>query len=323
MNLPDMQKATEGFKQIPIKKVGMRNIELPLKIFHTGINKPIEVKGLFSSYCNLVEETKGINMSRISRTLIDVLESNDFTVETNLFTMMEVFAQELKTSHGTDDIFAKVKFDYPIYTDSPYTKLSSPEYTNLTLEVRLSGNILKRFLTISRVGMSLCPCSKEMSLLINNITEDEIEELDNLSPSLYKKLSKAGYGAHNQRSHIDVTVEVKDPSTLNLEEFFQLIDSAFSCPTKTVLKRPDEKVITEVSYLGGYFTVGDGDVSFTEVEGTGPKFVEDIARDVAFRLNDYLDTTISDYIVVVNNDESIHSGDILATAILSAGRSLE
>ena len=98
-----------------------------------------------------------------------------------------------------------------------------------------------------------------------------------------------------------------------------LLDKAFSCPTKTVLKRPDEKYETEVSYMGGFFDTTYNPPKFVHVEGSGPKFVEDIARDVADQLQEQLDVSISDYVIVVNNDESIHSGDILATAVLQQG----
>lgn len=316
-----MQKSTNGFKQIPIKKVGMRNVELPLQIFHTGLQKVIEVKGNFSSYCNLVEGVKGINMSRISRTLIDVIENNDFSYEKNIFAMMELFSKTLQEAHCTDNIFTKVKFDYPIYTHSPYTTLSSPEYAHVILETTLEEKVLKKYLTVSRVGMSLCPCSKEMSLLKNNLTEEDLALIKSLPSDLQSTILQAGFGAHNQRSHIDVTLEVAQ--NICLEEVFVLLDRAFSCPTKTVLKRPDEKYETEVSYMGGFFDTSFSPPKFIEVEGTGPKFVEDIARDVADQLNTLLDTIIKDYAVVVNNDESIHSGDILATAVLTAGRSLK
>lgn len=320
MNLPDIQKSTEGFKRIPIKKVGMRHLELPMRVFHTALRRTIEVKGTFSSYCNLVEDVKGINMSRISRTLIDALTSPEFDLSENLFARMETFSKELKRAHETDNIYTKVTFDYPLYPLSPVTELSSPEYVKLTLETNFEEGRIRNFLTISRVGMSLCPCSKEMSLLTNNLTPTERQVLETLPPELFQKVKMAGYGAHNQRSHIDLTVEVKDVISLNLEHLVNLLDQSFSCPVKTVLKRPDEKYETEVSYLGGFF---NNNATFQKVNSGGPKFVEDIARDVAHSLNQYLDSTIIDYVVVVNNDESIHSGDILATAILTAGRDLQ
>lgn len=320
MSLPDVQKSTDGFKKIPIKKVGMRNIELPLKIYHTFLRRPVEVKGTFSSYCNLVEDVKGINMSRISRTLIDVLESYECRADDDLFLVMETFSDQLQKAHSTDNIYTKVQFDYPIYSKSPCTDLSSPEYISVMLETSLQGTKLKKYLHLSRTGMSLCPCSKEMSLLKNNLSPEEVNELYYLPVSLIQKIEKAGFGAHNQRSHIDVCLEVIDSHKLSIEDILAKLDQCFSCSTKTVLKRPDEKYETEVSYLGGFF---NEDYKFIDVPNAGPKFVEDIARDVSFYLNTLLDDSINDYTITVNNDESIHSGNILATAVLTAGRELQ
>lgn len=314
-----MQKATDGFKKIPIKKVGMRNIELPMKIYHTSLQNVIEVKGSFSSYCNLVEDLKGINMSRISRTLIEVLGKRPCKIGDDLFLVMESFSYELQKAHNTDNIFTKVQFDYPIYLKSPCTDLASPEYVSITLETSLKGDSLKKYLHLSRIGMSLCPCSKEMSLLKNNISKNEAKELTSLSQPLYDKLIKAGFGAHNQRSHVDLCLDIIDFDKLSLEELLINLDACFSCSTKTVLKRPDEKYETEVSYLGGFF---DDNLDFVKVPNAGPKFVEDIARDTANYLDTLLDKSIGDYSIVVNNDESIHSGNILATAVLTAGREL-
>lgn len=323
-NLPDMQKTTTGFAKIAINKVGMRNVELPISFFHPILQEVITSKGTFSSYCNLVEDVKGVNMSRISRSLIDVLKTMDYSKESNLFKMMEDFSYELKKAHQTDNIYTKLRLDYPVYATTPYTMLDSPEYVQLTLETTLKGDELKNYLSIHRIGMSLCPCSKEMSLLGNNVTQEELELLKNLPATLSSKVLAAGFGAHNQRSHVDLTVEVPTGAVLDIESLIKKIDDSYSCTTKTVLKRPDEKYETEVSYLGGFFAETEfGEFEFTKVEGSGPKFVEDIARDVATKLNSLLDKDILDYVVVVNNDESIHSGDIEATAILSAGRNLQ
>jgi len=103
---------------------------------------------------------------------------------------------------------------------------------------------------------SLCPCSKKIS----------------------------DYGAHNQRSHVTVTAKVKD--FIWIEEIIDLVEQEASCELYGLLKRPDEKAITERAY-------------------DNPKFVEDMVRDVAARLN--ADDRISAYIVESENFESIHN----------------
>jgi GTP cyclohydrolase I len=103
---------------------------------------------------------------------------------------------------------------------------------------------------------SLCPCSKEIS----------------------------DYGAHNQRSH--VTVQVRNRGFIWIEEIIDLVENEASCQLYGLLKRPDEKYVTERAY-------------------DNPKFVEDVVRDVAMKLNS--DDRVGAYIVESENFESIHN----------------
>jgi GTP cyclohydrolase I len=103
---------------------------------------------------------------------------------------------------------------------------------------------------------SLCPCSKKIS----------------------------DYGAHNQRSHVTVTATINE--FVWIEELIDVVESEASCELYGLLKRPDEKAVTERAY-------------------DNPKFVEDMVRDVAARLN--ADDRISHYIVESENFESIHN----------------
>jgi GTP cyclohydrolase IB len=103
---------------------------------------------------------------------------------------------------------------------------------------------------------SLCPCSKKIS----------------------------DYGAHNQRSHVTITARID--SHVWIEDLIDIAESEASCEVYGILKRPDEKYVTERAY-------------------DNPKFVEDIVRDVAVRLND--DARIGAYVVEAENFESIHN----------------
>ncbi|EQD62623.1 GTP cyclohydrolase, partial [mine drainage metagenome] len=103
---------------------------------------------------------------------------------------------------------------------------------------------------------SLCPCSKRIS----------------------------DYGAHNQRSHVTITAKLR--SHIWIEELIEFAEKEASCELYGILKRPDEKYVTERAY-------------------DNPKFVEDIVRDVAMRLN--ADERIASYVVESENFESIHN----------------
>jgi len=316
----DMQKETSGFYPKAINKVGVRNMMIPLTIARKSGHAPLVTIAEVSSYCDLNESVKGIHMSRISRTINDVLTKN------SSFGGLQDFVQELRDTQGATNAYIKAKFPFIYESSAPVSGTKSFEPLDVVLESTINSmGDIRNYVTVETTEMSLCPCSKEMSMLVNNLTTDELHllqaGLDKNSP-LYKKVMMAGFGAHNQKSKIRITVQTHTDSDrwMWIEDLVQVAGRAASCPTWATLKRPDEKYVTEVSYLGGYF---DDYNEFHPVEGTGPKFVEDIARDAAKHLDYYLDTKIVDYVVVVNNEESIHSGDILATAVLTAGRDLK
>jgi GTP cyclohydrolase I len=130
----------------------------------------------------------------------------------------------------------------------------------LDYEVTLIGDIkagVARITTKVVVPVtSLCPCSKEIS----------------------------AYGAHNQRSHI--TISVKGAVPLSIEDVVRIAEEQASCELYGLLKRPDEKFVTERAY-------------------DNPKFVEDLVRDVAAALN--ADARVESYVVESENFESIHN----------------
>lgn len=320
--LPDMQKTETGFYKKRIAKVGVRGIKqyLPIQMKDGSVQK---VFANISSYCSLDETFKGINMSRITRTINKVLKENN-----NGFRGLEAFVKELAEAHKSPDVYIKAAFRMLIDRSTPMTEIYSQEPIDVIIESIFRDGEYKTYLRVESVAMSLCPCSKEMSQLRNNITDEERELLEglkvgtvNVGESLYNKIMMAGYGAHNQRSHIDIKVEISQdlPKTMWIEDLYNIANTASSCHTRSVLKRPDEKYETEVSYLGGYF---DDEKDFVEVPGNGPKFTEDIARDVAEQLDKELDQSIKDYVIVINNEESIHTGEIMATSVLNAGRNL-
>ena len=103
---------------------------------------------------------------------------------------------------------------------------------------------------------SLCPCSKKIS----------------------------DYGAHNQRSHITIKARIREH--VWIEELIEIAEKEASCELYGILKRPDEKYVTEHAY-------------------DNPKFVEDMVRDIALRLN--LDSRVLAYVVESENFESIHN----------------
>ena len=315
----DVQADKEGFPKIPIEKVGIKNIELPVWVKqHNG--EYLSTIANISSYCDLIEENKGINMSRIPRTIFEVFEPSNRKLITELASDV---VHELQFAHETANVYFKARFKYPFFQQSPATNLPSPEVVNVEVETTLQRKELKRYLTVEMVGMSLCPCSKDMSMLMNNLTDAESDSLleAGLPTTLYKKLHEAGFGAHNQKSFVNVKIEMD--KFFDIEDLISIITHAVSAEVFSVLKRPDEKYVTEMSYMGGYIDSNKELIKVDEANA-GPKFVEDIARQVADSINhSHLDKGILDYAIVVRNQESIHSNDIEAVAVLTAGRDLK
>ena len=316
--LPDMQKTQEGFYKKYIEKVGVGGIEvlLPIKMRDGSVQKTIAE---IQSFCNLDENTKGINMSRINRTINKVLAEES---SGSGFQDLERFVKELREAHQAPDVYIRASFQLILDDKSPMSDLYSQEPVDVIIESQFKDNEYKTFLTVKSTEMSLCPCSKTMSLLTNNITDEEAKELTTLSPKLYQKIQRSGFGAHNQKSEITATVELSKNSNsiLWIEDIRDIIRTSSSCPSYSVLKRNDEKFVTEVSYMGGYF---DDDKNFIQIDGNyGPKFVEDIIRDLACQLDKELDKSINDYRLTCRNQESIHSENIVALAVLTAKRDL-
>jgi GTP cyclohydrolase I len=241
---------------------------------------------------------------------------------------MQSIAKNLQNAHLSQTAYVKARFSYPSWTKVYASKLDTVEYIDVVWETIADGDEVTHLLTVENVGISLCPCSKEMSLLKNNLNENEKAVWSNwelmakewpTQQHLMEKLNNAGFGAHNQRSHVAVTVQLIPGQQLWFEDLIAITDKSFSAPIRAILKREDEKVEGELAYLGGYYD----DKGFNPVEGTGPKFVEDISRDAAQQLNTLLDTKIADYVVVCRNMESIHSRNLEAVAVLTAGRNLQ
>lgn len=319
----DIQAKVDGFPKIPINKVGVRSIKIP---FALRIKDSPNSADLFhtvatvSSYCELSRDKKGINMSRISRSI------NEFVPRFGNYEEIENAVRSLKKNHESESAWIKVKFDYIMKKNAPLSKEISYEPCAVEMECYIDKqDNIRNFITVESTEMSLCPCSKNMSLLINNMTERERNEFEEaiLPDTLRSKILNAGFGAHNQKSMIRITIEVNNGNTIWIEDIVDAIQRNSSCPSYTTLKRADEKYVTEVSYMGGYY---DEDGNFIPSENNnGPKFVEDIGRGIANELNDWLNNQhlIMDYCIVTENQESIHSGDISAVSVIYPGKELE
>ncbi|MDK9724732.1 MAG: GTP cyclohydrolase FolE2 [Sterolibacteriaceae bacterium MAG5] len=248
MTIPDVQSSADS-RQLPINKVGIKSIRHPVKVLDKsgGVQHTIAT---FNMYVGLPHNFKGTHMSRF----VEILNSHEREISVESFeSMLREMVEKLEAETG----HVEMSFPYFINKEAPISKVKSL----MDYDVTFVGEILEggRYRQTTKVvvsATSLCPCSKKIS----------------------------ERGAHNQRSHITITATTN--SFVWIEEIVQMAESQASCELFGLLKRPDEKYVTERAY-------------------DNPKFVEDIVRDVAGALN--ADPRIDAYMVESENFESIHN----------------
>ncbi|MDR1462345.1 MAG: GTP cyclohydrolase FolE2, partial [Azoarcus sp.] len=226
--IPDVQSAHDR-RRIAIDQVGIKNIRHPIRIRDKSASIQHTV-AVFNMYVGLPHNFKGTHMSRFVAILDrDERELSVESFEPMLRTMVECL--EARSGH------LEIRFPYFITKTAPVSGVRSLMDYEVSFIGTLAEDGSHEFIVKVVVPVtSLCPCSKEIS----------------------------AYGAHNQRSHVTVTAAMND--RLWIEEIVQLVESQASCEVYGLLKRPDEKYVTERAY-------------------DNPKFVEDMVRDVAVLLN--------------------------------------
>lgn len=245
--IPDIQSMADT-RQLAIDKVGIKSIRHPIKVRdkNGGVQHTIAV---FNMYVGLPHHFKGTHMSRF----VEILNAHEREISVESFpVMLRDMVEKLDAESG----HIEVNFPYFINKAAPVSGVQSL----LDYDVTFFGEIKKGKIQFSMKVVvpvtSLCPCSKEIS----------------------------EYGAHNQRSHI--TVSAHTNSFVWVEEIVECVEKQASSELFGLLKRPDEKYVTEHAY-------------------DNPKFVEDMVRDVAAVLNQ--DQRIDAYVVESENFESIHN----------------
>ncbi|MDT8310355.1 MAG: GTP cyclohydrolase FolE2 [Methylophaga sp.] len=245
-------------RHIAIDKVGIKDIRHPVVVSDRTTGEQHTIAN-FNMYVNLPHQFKGTHMSRF----VEILNQHEREITVKSFhTMLGEMTERLDAESG----YIEMGFPYFVNKEAPISKVRSL----MDYQVSFIGEINKgeTCMTVKVIVpvTSLCPCSKNIS----------------------------DYGAHNQRSH--VTLTVKTDSFIWIEDLIDLVEGEASCQIYGLLKRPDEKYVTEHAY-------------------DNPKFVEDMVRDVAARLN--ADKRIKAYTVESENFESIHNHS--AYALITKG----
>jgi GTP cyclohydrolase I len=234
-------------RRLPINRVGIKDIRHPVRVKDRSAGEQHTIAS-FNMYVSLPHNFKGTHMSRF----VEILHGErEISVE-SFRAMLEKMTQRLEADAG----HIEMTFPFFVMKKAPVSGVESLMDYHASLVGERRNGRTEMWVRVVVPVTSLCPCSKKIS----------------------------AYGAHNQRSH--VTINAKIRSHLWIEEIIDIAESEASSELYGILKRPDEKYVTERAY-------------------DNPKFVEDMVRDVAARLNE--DARIAAYTVESENFESIHN----------------
>lgn len=251
--IEDTQSKSDS-RQLPISRVGIKNIQYPITVSNYSGNLQRTV-GTFEMYVNLPHDQKGTHMSRF----IEILNGNKDSI--SLETTSQITAG-MKNKLESETAYLKISFPYFVEKEAPVTRTKS--FMNYAISILCeSAESDQMTLTIDVPVTTLCPCSKSIS----------------------------EYGAHNQRGLVRVHTRFANNMFMDFEDIINRIEKTSSCEIFALLKREDEKFVTERAY-------------------ENPVFVEDLVRDIALSLSEA--DQIRWFSVEVTNFESIHNHDAYA-----------
>jgi GTP cyclohydrolase I len=250
MVMPDVQSSVDT-RHIPIQRVGVKGVRHPVLVA-PGKGPALATIAQWELTVALPAQEKGTHMSRF----VALLEQYRATPMTPVVfgSMAQAMLPLLHAEKG--DISAR--FPYFMEKTAPVSGVASLMDYDLTWTARADAAGVEFELSILVPVTSLCPCSKAIS----------------------------EYGAHNQRSHVTVNAVFSDPALVDIDTLIRSIEQQGSCELWGLLKRTDEKFVTERAY-------------------DNPKFVEDLVRDVAAQVQGV--AGVQRFRVEAENFESIHN----------------
>ena len=253
--MKDIQNEYDS-RGIDIQKVGIKNFDIPLNIRRkNSSNQLVDAKACVS--VSLPKHYKGTHMSRFVEVLTEWQHKD--MLGSDLKGCVEAIVDKLSAQNGE----LLLKFNYFIKKQAPVSKYESVmcyecSFKSVLTDFGTENEDYKFILGIKVPIMTLCPCSKEIS----------------------------DYGAHNQRAIVSVSISYDRNEHVWIEDLIELVENCASCPVYPLLKREDEKYVTERAY-------------------NNPKFVEDVLRDVVLMLRE--NEVIKDFEVECESMESIHN----------------
>lgn len=245
--MPDVQNYPDS-RKIAIDKVGIKSIRHPIRVADktAGVQHTV---ASFNMYVYLPHHFKGTHMSRF----VEILNGYEREISVENF---EDMLRRMVSRLGAESGHVEMNFPYFIAKKAPVSGVESLIDYDVSFVGEIKDGHYRQTIKVLVPVTSLCPCSKKIS----------------------------DYGAHNQRSHVTLTVQTN--TFVWIEDIVRVAEENASCELYGLLKRPDEKYVTERAY-------------------DNPKFVEDLVRDIAAELN--RDERIDAYVVEAENFESIHN----------------
>lgn len=247
------KQSERDHREIPIDKVGVRGVRMPIQIRDKThvLQNTIATLGM---YVDLPKEFKGTHMSRF----LEVLNAHGSVVHVdNISEILHEMQRRLKASTA----HLEMEFPYFMTKRAPVSGMAGVMDYVARFDATACGKDLDFLLTVKAAVTTLCPCSRAISR----------------------------YGAHNQRG--TVTVQLRFSRSVWIEDVIGMIEESASCELYSLLKRQDEKAVTERAF-------------------ENPVFVEDLVRNVVLRLRAHPDITW--YRVEAENQESIHNHNAYA-----------
>jgi GTP cyclohydrolase I len=252
-NLPDIQNEQDQ-RNIPLSKVGIREVILPF-CFQDSNQRAQTSTGYFSLSVGLTADKKGVNMSRFMQIL------NEYIGQPISLPMIKTLLEQTNKRLESESAQIEIMFDYFVDKASPIVGITAPMAYQIIIEAAIIDQTFALNINTEIIASNCCPCSREISK----------------------------YGAHNQRLKINTNTEIAHDALKKfcLKDFILDIEQASSCPVYPILKRPDEKYVTETQY-------------------ENPKFVEDVSRDAIKKLREWKTKGIKRFSMSAEALESIH-----------------
>ena len=244
-------QSEKDLRNIPLKHVGIKGLRWPIELRDKERGTQHSVAEVTLAV-DLPHDMRGTHMSRF----VECLR----TLGPVGLADVEAILDQLKQHLQAERAFIELKFPYFVTKKAPVSGMEAPMDIDCVYKAEKGEKLRWRITAVVPV-QTLCPCSKEISK----------------------------YGAHNQRARAKITIRSTKP--VWIEELVEMAEASASSPIFSLLKRPDEKFVTEEAY-------------------ENPRFVEDAAREIALRLNQ--DERIDWYRVTVESEESIHNHNAFA-----------